>query len=674
MLPPAGGGGRIRLRRAAGARAAVGLLCVALIVAQLVWLLQWSWHELDSANLSLDFAINYQPWYLIAHGNLAPRSTPFGTFLFLRNDGELIVYLLAPLYWLFPNHQLGYLWLQDLAIVGVSAVCLRIVAERVPWLTTSRPRDQLVAAVARVLAVLVLVANPFVYWTASFDIHMESFGALFMVLLLRAALRRQRSAALWAVLTATCGTVSLLYLVGIGIAVAALAAARERTEPARVVLSRAARPLAITALGLAGLALLSALHAMIGSPGWQYGYIAGVATFATPNALQVGLGVLRHLHTAYRVLANHAWNLWANTSPAGFVGLLGPAVLVVALPLLANNLIRTQTGFSLPGFQNFPLYGFVALGSVAWVVVLLRRRRLWVLGAVLAGLMSWNAVGWFDAWSSGVGGPVESPAATALVKRLAHEIPAADEVVAAESFVGMFAGRAHVYAYINSDVIPITSPVVWFVLSTVPGTNGASGSETDDAIGTIEELPGVQTLEHDVGGVEVWRWHPRPGTRPIGLGTLESHYPLWMAPPPDVVAFTSGPPKRWHVRTDGKTVYLVLGDFFQLEPGRYAATLRLQSRTPITAEVWDLIGVERILAGKVVTPVRASNVTLHFVVPGSAAQYQQPSPLVEGGSGLFRLLPATAGPMPPTIELRVWVPPGTLARAWWVSIEPLPSS
>ncbi|HTX00921.1 MAG TPA: DUF2079 domain-containing protein, partial [Acidimicrobiales bacterium] len=233
-----------RLRRAAvAARLVVTAGCWLLVLTQLVWLLQWSWHLLDNADLTWDYSIYYQPWYLVAHGHLLPRNTMEGGYLFLRNDGELIVYLLAPLYWLFPNHELGYLWLQDLAIAGVSATCLRLVIEQVPWNTSARWRSQGVAGAARALAVLLLVANPFVYWTASFDIHMEVFGAFFAVLTLRAGLQGRRSTVVWAVLTAMCGAPSALNVVGIGIALAVVAAWRARRQPRRQVANAAIRPL-----------------------------------------------------------------------------------------------------------------------------------------------------------------------------------------------------------------------------------------------------------------------------------------------------------------------------------------------------------------------------------------------------------------------------------------------
>ncbi|HTW97448.1 MAG TPA: hypothetical protein VMD59_01660, partial [Acidimicrobiales bacterium] len=372
----------------------------------------------------------------------------------------------------------------------------------------------------------------------------------------------------------------------------------------------------------------------------------------------------------YDVFSSHGWNLWANTSPDGFLGLISPAVFVVAPVLVSNNLIRGQS-FSSPSFQNFVVYGVVALGSVAWITVLLRRRYLWLAGLPLAALMVFNATQWFGAWSTSVADEyIMSPPAAAIVKQVAHEATAGDEVVASQGFSGIFAGRADIFVLINSAVIPIRSHTVWFVVSVSPGIDTASGTQTEETLGTIEQLPGIETLYSNEDGLDVWRWHPPAGTASVALATLGSHFPVWMDPGPDVVPITTGPPSNWSVKTDGVTSYLVVGDWFQLEPGRYVATLRLRSNVPVTPEVWDLTGAERIIAGTVVRTRHARDISLPFVVPGNPADYNHPGAEAPAGTGWYRLLGNQGSPEPPTIEVRVWVPAGAVARAWWVSVAP----
>ncbi len=105
-----------------------------LIAAQLAGLIAWSTYAYSRGAMSWDFAAYYQPWWSIAHGHLNPAATVMpGGYPFWKNDGEFIIWLLAPLYWLFPNHQLGLWWLQDLALAGISVVCFRWIGELLPW-------------------------------------------------------------------------------------------------------------------------------------------------------------------------------------------------------------------------------------------------------------------------------------------------------------------------------------------------------------------------------------------------------------------------------------------------------------------------------------------------------------------------------------------------------------
>lgn len=672
------------IRRAEAARLVVSALCVAVVLVQLVGLMLWSARIVASSSLTWDFAIYYQPWYLIAHGHLLPRNTLQGGYLFVRNDGEFIVYLLAPLYWLFPDHQLGYLWLQDLAVAGVSATCLAIVCESLPWRVSDPARTRAIAALTRVLVVLLVVANPFVYKAASFDIHMEIFGACFAMLLLRAVLQKRRSAAAWALLTALCGTASLLYLVAVGLCGCVVLLWRYRrarrdgrraagdggdallSAEHRPSLLLALWPIALSELGVDWLLVLAAMHATQGSPAYAYVYLAPGHAVTAPTLGQVAEGILEHPVTAFDVVRSHAWNLWANTSPDGFVGLFSPAVFLVVLALLPNNLIHGQA-FSAPDFQNFVVYGAVALGSVAVVAALLRRRLAWPVGAILALATAFNAAGWFHAWFPSVRAWVRvSPGASAVVRQVEREAAPGDEVVASQGFVGVLAGRAQVDAFLGPSTVAIRSRTVWFVLSDSQGIQTATTAETLEAIETVASLPGVRVIHGGGEGIWVFRWHPRPGVRTLHLGDPGSHYPIWMFPIHGEVSLTSGAVSSWGLATKGRTSVLIAGDEFQLAPGNYVATVRVDCDRPVTVEVWDDDDTEPQLAWVRATPRRPEDVRTFFEVAGS----DRPGPGVVVGSGVFRYLSGGALPLVP-IELRVFVPPGASARAWWTSVSPV---
>jgi hypothetical protein len=689
--------GRARqLQRAASVRALVTGLCWALVLAQLIGLMAWSWHLLGLANMGWDYAIYYQPWYLIAHGHLLPRNTVQGGYLFVRNDGELVVYLLAPLYWLFPNHMLGYLWLQDLAIAAVTATCLVLVTELLPWRTQAPRREQAIAGTARLLVVLLVVLDPWVYWVASFDVHMEVFGACFALLSLRAALQRRRSTAVWALLTVLCGAASTLYLAGVGLTATVVLAwplkaelfprlsrraadttpghAPPRFGP-RPSFVHAAWPLGLTVTAVVWLAALGALHATVGSPSQFYAYLLPAHGGQAPTALDAAIGVLEHPGRALSVLAAHGWNLWANTSPAGFVGLFSPAFFLAAPPLLSNNLLDTEA-FSYPSFQSFFVYGALPLGSVAVAVWLLRRRSSWLspAGAVLVVAMLANSAGWFGAWfgttaAQWIG---MSPGSAAVVKQVAHEASAGDEVVASQGYLGMLAGRQQLFSFSGPIDVPIRSRTVWFVLSFTQGLQTATQSETLEAIDTVAHLPGVDTVRFDDNGVWVYRWHPGPGARSVALGEPGSPYPIWMTPGDAGVAITSGPSSGWSVSSSqhpGPLGYLFFHDYFQLTPGRYVAEVRLRSDRSVTPEVWSDEGTVQLVAGVKggLTARRARTVRIPFTVPAG----QGPPAAPARGSGLFRYQPIPPTPIA-TYEIRVWMPAGTVARAWWSAVVPVP--
>src|ERR1700722_766168 len=73
-------------------------------VAHVLFALQWlalvfvSVRLFDHYHLGRDFSVYSQAWWLIAHGHLNPFSSPSG-LSFVKNHFELIMWVLAPLYW-----------------------------------------------------------------------------------------------------------------------------------------------------------------------------------------------------------------------------------------------------------------------------------------------------------------------------------------------------------------------------------------------------------------------------------------------------------------------------------------------------------------------------------------------------------------------------------------------
>jgi hypothetical protein len=299
---------------------------------------------------------------------------------------------------------------------------------------------------------------------------------------------------------------------------------------------------------------------------------------------------------------------------------------------------------------------------------------LWVLGVLLAAAVLVNAAGWSNAWFSSTADEWThmSSGSAAVVKQAAHEAAAADEVVASQGFLGVFAGRQQVYSFSGPIVVPVRSRTVWFVLSPTQGLQVATQAETFEAIDTIVHLPGVQAVEIDDNDVWVYRWHPPAGTRSVALGEPGSPYPIWMVPGANGTPLTSGPASGWSVSSSGQIgpagAYLFTADFFQLPPGRYEAEVRYQSDNAVTPEVYN-DNTATIIAGPAhaVTQLRARVFRMYFTVP---APKSVPAPIT--GTGLYRDEPIPTIKLA-TVSVQIWMPPGALVRAWWSAIRPAPA-
>ncbi len=301
-------------------------------------------------SLTWDYAVYHQAWYLIAHGDLNPFSTTLG-FPFWRNNGEFLMWPLALVGVPFGN-GIVLLWIQDAVTVGAAAVALAWVCDVVrrptwnqqfpPWLAVST-------------ALVLLVANPWVYWAVAFDFHMEPLAALFIVLAARDLERRRfKRAAVWVVLTLLCGDLAAALVAGLGLG--ALVAGRRWR--------RAGLVLIVT--GAAWVGVLSVLGMKGGNLSGAYGYLAAQGTVVPSHVSLPSLvtGILLHPLRVVHALWEKRLNLVSNLAPSGLLGIFSPwAFGVAAVLLLANNLIA---GFNFSGasFQYLPMYALLVVGTV----------------------------------------------------------------------------------------------------------------------------------------------------------------------------------------------------------------------------------------------------------------------------------------------------------------------
>ena len=511
--PPAPGGpddilaARLRLvRRIAWAAS----ICMAL------GLFAYSVHVYRRFDLTTDFAIPNQAWSQIAHGHLSPYSTlnpynyPHYGYPFWQDHFELIFWPLALLWFLYP-HSIDLLFVQDVGLAGSVLVATLFLIDLIEVRWAHRPRTREASRLPVGLAVgglVALVINPWIYWSASFDFHLEALATLFLLLAARDLWSgRNRRALVWVVLVLTCGNVSATYLFALGIC---------------CVLTR--RDLRLKGVGLMALGLVWAesVGAIGGGTGTliaaNYGYLAHPAAGQTPGNLDIVAGTLLHPSTPLHMLASRSANIYRILAPSGVIGVATPLGFGVTFVVMLSNELNASPVFSTPlsSFQNLPMVFFVLIGTVellGWFCT--RRARAWRRIAVVVGLgLLVQCVVLAALWIPRARTTflvVDGPTAAALAK-VEPGIPAGDEVVASQGIVGRFANRQYVYPFLDlgggGQVIPLHGAPVTFVF-TSGGIEYATPADTAAAVAHLESL-GARRIPTGPGVVAL-RWTPPRG-------------------------------------------------------------------------------------------------------------------------------------------------------------------
>lgn len=546
-----------------------------LFVLQFIAMAVWSAVLYHRFALTTDFAYFQQFWTQLGHGNLDPYTTIFHEPVW-RNNGEFILWPLALIPIIFRT-GLALLWSQDLATVLAGAVAFLWAREllRNPPRCPRKVQDRLCG-----LVLLLLIINPWSYWSISFDFHLEPLTTLLAVLAARALwLGHRWSILCWTLLLLLTGAPAAVVVVGVGVG-GLLTFARRRLGLALVVLG------ALWTLGLS-----SAGGAMGAGLTTSYAYLVGPRTHPlTTTSFLVDLA-----EHPLRVLS--AWwyerhNAFAMVAPLGLLGALAaPSVGVTVLVLLAADLYGTSTSrlFAAIPFQNFPMMPFVAVGTAlllnrAWGY---RRLRPGV-GVVAAGLASY-AVLWSVTWVPQLPGTWlrTSPAAAATLTQLERTIPRRAEIVAWQGVVGRLAGRRWVYAMFEPGYhYPIRTSPVYFVAAPYQGIEAASVADSLRAMGQLAG-PMHATLVMQHAGIWLWKWVPPPHTKTVSLLPVSPSLPAWGLDAPGGTPVLAGPAQTWHLSSNGKAGYAASGAYWRLRPGRYAASVTLSTTSPTELQLWD---------------------------------------------------------------------------------------
>jgi hypothetical protein len=495
-LPP---GGRRTSAVLLAARVGLGL--------QLAWLIGFSVVEFLHDDLAYDFAIFFQAGWKISHGELDPYSSIKG-FPFWQNHGEAMMWLLAP-FARIPPYGLWLLIAQDFATVAVGWVLVDWVAQLARsdrWISRIPP------GIALGATAILFLANPWIYYATAFDFHLQIFAVLTLVLAARNLLEwRVGRAAVYVALTLAAGDVAGTYIAGLGVMVLLLGHGDRRLRKAGVLL---------VATGLAWTALLSALHANLGSElTVGYGYLAGPETHPTLGSIV--WGAVAHPGRLLDQLGRKGVYLLATILPGCVLGIVSPFGAIPALTLLIDG-AHTGTRFAQPNiFQSWPVWPFGIVGSL-WSIGRLSHLGVGriapkALAAVVCLSSGYAAWAWFPGYSGYLA--VSNRSAAQIHVDMAA-IPARAEIVVCNGISGWFGDRSDVAVIMSNPFrVALSGQDVYFVL--VPREGDKSLRDVEAELSTVRTELHARVLSHR-DGVWLLRW--KPALRQKWL-VLQTHLP-----------------------------------------------------------------------------------------------------------------------------------------------------
>jgi hypothetical protein len=617
----------------------------AVLGLKLAGFMVWSAILYHRFSLTPDFAQYQQAWYLIAHGHLDPYDS-VGGFPFWRNHAEFIMWPIAPLYWVFP-HGVLLLWLQDASVVGAEMVAFGWICDLAHRYRPGPDARWLAAA-----GLVLLVANPWSWWSVSFDFHTECLAVLWVALLARDLYGRRRRAWLWLLPLLACGDVAGTYVLGLGLGLLLAVRGARRTGAVLAV------------LGVGAVLFISAIHGNDGSGhGLQaYDYLADPGhrgSISLPRLLE---GLAAHPRAVAAQLWHKRLNLWANMGSSGLLGLgfvpLLPLFVIVAL---SNDLFRGFL-FSEPIFQSLPVYVLLPVGTVGVLGWLTRRYRR--VGLVVTVLVAAQAIGWAAVWAPRT--PYQwlrVPASTAAtLAAVQAKIPPSAAVFASQGVVGRFSGRLEVRPIAGN--LQLQPGQDWFVFAPWAGIET---QQTAGAMVLAGRLAGRlhATLVTDANGVWAFRWRPPPSLHRLRVPAGDAPLPAWTAPGPAGRAVLTGPSSAWHVTSTGQAGYVADRLLWRQRPGQYQASVTLSATAPVNVEVWD--DNSGTLLTRRAIPATSGVQTVNL--PVDAAAYRAP---IFGGWGPF-VATLGRGPRGQRIEVRVWSPGGGTVNVYRARLSRAPA-
>lgn len=615
------------------------------LVVQLVAMLAFSTYQYDRFALTHDFSLYWQAVYLIAHGHLNPYAS-MDRFPFVDNHFELIMWPIALLYWLWPHASL-LLYVQDGALVGTEWIAWQ-------WaLSLMQSRGLPVHRMLRSTVILLLVLNPWVFWTAATDFHSESLAALTVMAAAYALYRRNSSGiVLWSILSLACGDVAAVTLGAVGIS----GLFRQRYRAGVLILG----------MSIAWLGVISAVGGNRGSILILiYGYLLSRHYPGQQmSAIQLVQSLIARPGIALRMLWHHRLNLYANVAPGGLVGVfsLWAFPLFLATVVIAN--LSSGYLFGVPGFQNVLYYGFGVVGTVEvllWLWPKLRREH-WRMG--LLSLIAVNSVAWALVWIPQIPSHwVRVPAATARSLAYAKSlIPAGAEVIAPQGLMGRFGDRQWLYNMGGHAVYryPMHTGTTYLVMAPYAGIHFTSIQTQATWLTALSRDPRA-TLVYADHGMYLWKVIRRSQLF-LTLPYKRDYLPAWPFQPTGGNQVVGGPPRHWYIASKNRGPGFVLNrDYWRERPGVYTGSVTLSSWGTASLQVWDAT-TGTLLAQHEVPTTRG--VPTAYQIP---AIYRHAGPArIFAGWGLWRIVPAQG--LSNQLEIRVYAHPASMVDVYAVGL------
>jgi hypothetical protein len=625
------------------------IVALALLGAQLVAMLVLSWVIYHRWSNTWDYAIRYQGWWGIAHGNLNPYSTVVGRH-FLQDHFELINWPLAPLSWIWP-HGLWPLWIQDAMVTAAEVGAVFMVHDALRLGTWSRriPGWAAIGAVS-----VMLVANPWIYDSIAFDFHYQSVGAACFALLTcrEMMLGRTRRLVVFAALCLACGDIATTYLVAVGVG-GILAGHGQRR-----------RGFALVGAGAVWFGVVSLVGGNAGSGlSGHYAYLAGPGLLrASPT--RILKGALTHPSRVLGRLWSQRLDLWAYTSSAGLIGLFTPWAVLPVLVLLETGLTGGE-GLAGSPYESFGAFLFLiplsvlALGRLdRWLEARIggrvgrAREALGSVAPTLGVVIVVVAVLWGAVWIPRVPGQwirVDQSVASVL-DRVERMIPAGAEVVASQGVVGRFADRQWLYKFAGGADYPLHTENSYFVIVPNQGIEIASVQASEGIVSQLAGALHARVLLH-VDGVWMLRLHRTRLLRQAAIPTSFSVLPAWVGQSATGVAVRTGPESDWYMaQARSRPGYVLYGLEWEERPGTYQVTVTVASTAQVNLEVWDPQTNRLLSRQELVAPTTGfETIQTNFTIAASnqSRPYEGVFP--------FQFKPQVGRP-PSRVEVRVWTP------------------